>query len=289
MVSKYRSGIIQEQRQTGRRSVPWCVALLSLCLAMGLTGVRPAAAGLSTVGVAPITAEADVQPGSTYTASIRVQNEASSDPGAPPSSPVRIKVYAVDWTLTPDGTPQFAAAGTLPGSCAKWVEINPAEFDLQPGQIQEVRYTLMVPPDARGTYHTILMFEAGGQPVKLRGGGMTVIGRVGSTLYITVGPHHRSGHIVGFRATATGVSLSVANEGDDHLRLTGGIMVKDSAGKLVREEKLSGAVVLPHHDNRRQLKLSWATPLPAGEYTVTAIVDYGGEELLGAETHITIP
>ena len=57
----------------------------------------------------------------------------------------------------------------------------------------------------------------------------------------------------------------------------------------MREEKLPGAVVLPHHDNRRELNVSWTTPLPTGEYTVTAIVDYGGEELLGAETPIKLP
>ena len=133
------------------------------------------------------------------------------------------------------------------------------------------------------------MFESGDQPAKLRGGGMTVVGRVGSTLYVTAGPHHKSGRIVRFDATATGISLALANERDDHLRLTGGVTVKDSAGKVVREEKLPGAVVLPRPNNRRQLGLGWARPLPAGEYTVTAIVDYGGEELLGAETHIKLP
>src|SRR5438876_1065194 len=92
------------------------IALLGLALAV--VGARPAAVGLSVLGVAPVMSEADVQPGSAYTASIRVQNEATPDPGAAPASPVRIKVYAMDWTLTPDGTPRFAAAGTLPGSCA---------------------------------------------------------------------------------------------------------------------------------------------------------------------------
>jgi P pilus assembly chaperone PapD len=239
--------------------------------------------------VAPITVETDVQPGTAYTASIQVRNEAAPSPIASPPSALRIKVHPMDWTMGLDGTPRFVAAGTLPGSCSKWLEVNPAEFDLQPGQTQEVRYTLTVPAEARGTYRTVLMFEPGSQPVKLRNGGMNVVGRVGSILYATAGPHRKSGRIIGFSATAAGMSLALENTGDDHLRLTGGITVKDGAGKVVREEKLPGAVVLPHQDNRRQLSLTWATPLPAGEYSVTVVVDYGGEELLGADTPIKVP
>src|SRR5207247_9208074 len=148
--------------------------------------------------------------------------------------------------------------------------------------------TLTVPPDARGTYRMVLMSEPGSQPVKLRGGGVNVVGRVGSIVYATAGPHRKSGRIIGFSATAMGMSLALENTGDDHLRLTGGVTVKDSAGKVVREEELPGAVVLPHQDNRRRLSLTWTTSLPAGEYTVTAVDDYGGEELLGAETSIKV-
>ena len=85
------------------------------------------------------------------------------------------------------------------------------------------------------------------------------------------------------------MSLTLENSGDDHLRLLGGVTVKDGTGKVVRDEKLPGAVVLPHHDNRRQLSRNWSAPLPSGDYTVTAVIDYGGEELLGAETHIRAP
>jgi hypothetical protein len=273
-------------RQGGKWG-PVGAALLSLGPA--LLGARPAAAAQSVFGVAPITVETDVQPGSTYTASIQVRNEAVPSATAVAPAPMRIKVYAMDWTMAPDGTPRFVAPGTLPDSCSKWLEVNPAEFDLPAGQTQEVRYTLAVPPGVRGTFHTILMFEPGGQPVKIRGGGMTVIGRVGSILYATVGPHHKSGRIIGFSATATGISLALQNDGDDHLRLTGAVTLKDSASKVVREEKLPAAVVLPHHDNRREISLRWSAPLPSGDYTVTAVIDYGSEELLGAETHIKVP
>ena len=281
---------VTARRPCARRWEAWaCAGAALLILGLVPLGARPASAEQSVFGVAPITAEADVQPGSAYTASIQVRNEAVSATTASAPAPLRIKVYAMDWTMALDGTPRFVPAGTLPGSCSKWLEVNPAEFDLPPGQTQEVRYTLTVPADARGTYHTVLMFEPGGQPVKVRGGGMTVIGRMGSILYATAGPHRKSGRIIGFSATAAGMSLTLENSGDDHLRLLGGVTVKDGTGKVVRDEKLPGAVVLPHRDNRRQLGLNWSAPLPAGDYTVTAVIDYGGEELLGAETHIRAP
>jgi P pilus assembly chaperone PapD len=266
----------------------WWAALGLFCLSFTPIGAGPARAQIS-LNVVPMTVEADVQSGSSYTASVRVQSEPSGQPTAGSHLPMRIKVSVLDWTLTLDGTPQFVAPGTFPGSCSRWVQVNPAEFDLKQGQVQEVRYTLTVPPDARGTYRTILMFEPGRPPARSRREGMTIVGRVGSIIYATVGPHHKSGQISQFGATATGMSLTLENKGDDHLRLTGAVQVKDQTGKVVREEKLPASVVLPRHDNRRQLRLNWSKSLPAGNYTITAILDYGGEELLGAETPITVP
>jgi P pilus assembly chaperone PapD len=263
----------------------WCAAFGLFCLSLTPIGTGSALAQIS-LNVVPMTVEADVEAGSSYTASIRVQSEPSAQPAA---TPMRIRVSVMDWTLTLDGTPQFVAASTLPGSCSRWVQVNPAEFELKPGEVQEVRYTLTVPPDARGTFRTILMFEPGRPPARSREQGMTIVGRVGSIIYATVGPHHKSAQISQFSATATGLSLTLENKSDDHLRLTGTVQVKDQTGKVVRDEKLPAAVVLPRPDNRRQLRLNWSRPLPAGQYTITAILDYGGEELLGAETPISVP
>jgi hypothetical protein len=57
----------------------------------------------------------------------------------------------------------------------------------------------------------------------------------------------------------------------------------------MKRPSLPAAVVLPQHDNRREISLHWSAPLPSGDYTVTAVIDYGSEELLGAETHIKVP
>ena len=111
---------VSARRPCARRWEAWaCAGAALLILGLVPLGARPAAAEQSVFGVAPITAEADVQPGSTYTASIQVRNEAASSPAAAAPSAMRIKVYAMDWTMALDGTPRFVPAGTLSGSCSK--------------------------------------------------------------------------------------------------------------------------------------------------------------------------
>ena len=47
--------------------------------------------------------------------------------------------------------------GTIPGSCAPWIQVNPSEFDIAPGSEVEVRYTAHVPADtASGTYRAVI-------------------------------------------------------------------------------------------------------------------------------------
>jgi P pilus assembly chaperone PapD len=59
--------------------------------------------------------------------------------------PLHISSSVVDWKLTPDGDYQYAEAGTEKSSCAKWIQLNPPEFNVAPGKSVRVRYSITPP------------------------------------------------------------------------------------------------------------------------------------------------
>ncbi len=123
--------------------------------------------------VSPIRAEHQVQAGEMETNVVRVQNLGDE--------PLRIQVSLQDWQLERQGELRFSRPGTHPRSLARWLELNPTDFQLQPGQWGEIRYTLTVPTSAApGSYWTALLVD--GQAVKpgtVTPKRMTLVGRGG--------------------------------------------------------------------------------------------------------------
>ena len=124
---------------------------LFIFFAVCLLGVIPAKAQMSIM-VTPIRVEHQVQAGANETNVIEIRNE-----GAEPS---RISVHAEDWTMDRKGTVSFSPAGGDPSSCANWLEINPTDFRLDPGQARQIRYSLTVPAEAKdGGYRAAIALE----------------------------------------------------------------------------------------------------------------------------------
>lgn len=237
--------------------------------------------------VDPMTLETAATAGTPQTGVVTISNPLSGRPGEL-GIPARLRVYAQDWTLDRQGTPQFTRPGTTPGSCSGWLRINPVEVVVPPGQSRPVRYTFTVPPGASGTYHTILMFETTPTPMQQGQRVVNINGRIGSALYIQIGPQVRRARITGFSVTPQDATLTVENTGNSHIRLKGTLQFRDGDGHLVQQVPLPGGVVLPGADNVRELRLK-TPPFQHGAYAVTALLDYGGEVLAGARTHVHLP
>src|SRR5689334_976828 len=85
-------------------------------LALGLVFNRPAVAQTAGLGVHPPRLELEMQPGTQKTVSFEVE--------APPSDqPVRgrLLISLTDWNLTRNGSMEFFASGSHPGSAAPWI------------------------------------------------------------------------------------------------------------------------------------------------------------------------
>jgi len=284
--------VIQRERYSGAMaragSSGLALILLMSSILTPLGGNRPADAATS-LGVDPLTVEADARAGEDFVGVINVQ--LTTDPGTKNALPEHILIRPADWDMKPDGALQFAPPGTFPHCCTSWVEVNPAEFDLNPGQSVEVRYTVHLPPNLpNGTYWTAILSRTMAIPAPGEKG-LMISSAVATILYLTVGPHDRKGRITGFSADTSGTRLTLVNEGSDPLRITGNLDIVNSSGKLVRELDLTGAVALPGENREREINLTFPPDLklPPGQYQLTALLDYRGDALIGARTHLEIP
>src|SRR5208337_4671875 len=171
-------------------------AVLLICLAICLLGVIPANAQMSIM-VSPIRVELQVKAGTNETNVIEIRNEGTE--------PARIAVHAEDWTMDRKGNVSFSPAGGDPCSCAKWIQLNPTDFRLDPGQARQVRYSLTVPAEAKeGGYRAAI--ELDGIPTQDQGGPakkrMTFRGRIVVMAYATVGNPEIRAQFQDFQVTA---------------------------------------------------------------------------------------
>ena len=100
-------------------------------------------------------------------------------------------MYALDWSLDRLGAPQFGKPNTLPGSCTSWIQVNPTDLVVPPGEKREVRYTAKVPEGVQGTYRSVIFLENVPPPNVSGGRSIAINGRIGSILYLQVGPQSR--------------------------------------------------------------------------------------------------
>jgi P pilus assembly chaperone PapD len=251
-----------------------------------LVGTAPVRAADLSFSVEPMTTEITAQAGGEHTGVIRVKCEA---PAESHDAPLRLRIYPMDWTLDRKGGPQFLKPGTTPGSCSNWLQVNPVELTVAPGETQVVRYTIRLPEGAQGTFRTILMFESAPEPTKTGPRMMAINGRIGSTLYVQAGPQAKRARITGFTVGPESTQVTVENTGTSHLRLQGVLQFRDQSGQMVRQVSLPGAVVLPGENNVREIRLETPRMPTGGTYAVTVLLDYGGEVLVGARAHVTMP
>ncbi|MCS7218315.1 MAG: P pilus assembly protein, chaperone PapD [Thermus sp.] len=253
-----------------------------------LLSLLPLAQAQTGVGVSPPRALYPASPGSSLTGTVAVDH-----PGR--SGTLQVEVLLQDVLLQPDGRPLYLDPGSHPRSLARWLSVTPLAFFLQPQGVQEVRYTLQVPPGVQpGTYWGVIFFEsapAGGR----QGGegiGIRVRARVGHVVYVEVGQVSRSGRIQGFRYQPPGgdapaqVRLVFQNTGTGLLRLKGRVEVRDLQGRPVAQAEVPETASLPGATH--EIPAPLAKALEPGRYLVLAVLDYGNPNLIAGEGRIEV-
>jgi hypothetical protein len=262
------------------------VVTVSAVLALSLSPATGLADTLS-FAVEPMTSEVTAKAGVQHTGVITVRHQGT--PGQQGVEPIRLRIYAMDWSLNRAGQPEFLKPGAMPGSCSAWVRFNPVEVNLTPGESKPVRFTMDIPAGAQGTFHTVIMFESAPRPARVGQQVVGLNGRIGSTVYVHVGTSVKRARVAQFSVSPSGANLTIENTGTSHVRLKGTLQFRDESGRMVQQMPLPGAVILPGKSNVRDLSIEMPKTLRPGKYQVTALLDYGGEVLLGARANVTLP
>ncbi len=244
-------------------------------------------AGVADVGVGPLTLIIEAGPGEGGSGYFKVVNDGDA--------PEEVTVSLADWTLDRDGGIRFLEPGTLERSLAPWIEYSPATFKLEPGAVQRVEFSFTVPAEAKGD-HWALFFVEGSKvtPVAETTGALqTSVGvkvRYGVKVFQHDPEAEKQGRITDMELlSTTPVQLRVvfANTGESVLfRVIGRVEIRDATGATVRTLPIEEFTVLP--GGERELIVEDQEELSPGDYIALAIIDFGGDYLVGHQLQFRI-
>jgi hypothetical protein len=233
--------------------------------------------------------ELRASPGASVSSTVNVRHPATIDTAA-----MKVKPYLRDLALPVSGTQTFPAAGSTPNSLARWIQVSPATFTLNPGKTQPVRYTVSVPAGtAPGLYWGALFFDAEADRAASKSGTTTINYQVdvGQIIYVQVGEGVFGGRLTGVAARMTGetldVNATIANDGSTLIRAAGRAQVRDQrSGALIASVPIDESVALP--GNRRTFAGQGKLTLPRGQYTVLIAMQYAPGKFFTGQTALEV-
>lgn len=228
--------------------------------------------------IQPIKVSKTLEPGQSFSGSIRLSNASSED--------VKAELSVEDFIPTA-GTSNISFVGRAEGNTTvkDWITINvPSDFVFKKDETKEIPYTIVAPEGAEpGGHFGVLFFKA--TPIDEQGQ-LKIGTRVGVLIFITIpGNSLQKGKILDFKAPKFVQSKSVSfgidfeNTGTVHFEPKGEITIKNILGKEVGKVEVSGQTVLP--TGRREIQASWVTDgVLIGKYSAgVTLFDGEGNEL----------
>jgi hypothetical protein len=258
---------------------PWrFLKVLGTIATFGLALAAPSAADIS-VDVYPAKYELTTGPGKQETFPITVRNTSTAA--------VHIVASLSDYAVGPTGNYAFAAPGKSPYSLSKTISINPREFDLEPGSFTQVRFSVDVPPTASGEYSNLVFFTT--RPTR-KGGGLSIVERIASKIYVIIPESTRIGGEVDDVKTQSlsdgqHYLVDFRNTGNAHIYLSGRVEIKQGGALVDRIAFPQGLLV---ERAGKRLIDAVGKKLAPGSYSVVALVDYGGPNLVAGQANITV-
>jgi len=254
------------------------LTILAGCATFGLALTLPSSADIS-VDVSPAKYELSTQPGKQETFPITVRNTSGAA--------VHIVASLSDYSVGPSGNYALAAPGKSPFSLSNEISINPREFDLEPGSFAQVRFSVDVPAAARGEYSSLVFFTT--RPTR-KGGGLSIVERIASKIYVIIPESTRiSGEVDDVKAQALDDGqhylVNFHNTGNAHVYLSGRVEIKQGAAVVDRISFPQGMLV---ERAGKRLIDAVGKKLAPGSYSVVAMVDYGGPNLVAGQANITV-
>ena len=250
-----------------------------MCLVLGMAS--PVLAGGLSVSGGKI--ETSVSPGSNSTYVITVSNAST----APMDIGVTIEGYGV--SLTNDFIGLTPSDDTNPYSARTWLSVTPSNFNLNPGDSQNVTVTVNVPAGTgKGGRYAIVMIQTIPPP----GQQVATVSAVAARVLLTV-----SGYGVDTSSQITGVTqvnstsqapaavmVTLADSGNFYLYPEIDVTLMKGNQVMATGSVDTGWPLLPGYSRQYQLNLTGNATLPSGSYEAEIEVKDGSGNTVTQKT-----
>jgi len=254
---------------------------LGLALAGAALWLAPRAV---TAQVSVDQAEVFLDPGvnGRRVASFNVTNEGGS--------PAQATIYLADWDRNEDGEHRFEAAGTLPHSCASYLQVFPLTIRLPAAARQAVRLTLSGTDSLRTACWSIAFVETSA-PSTGTGRQIRYVTRLGVKIYALPQGLTKEGEVedIGLQPGDSGgkrIVLRFHDTGGMPLWVHGTVEYRRADNSVAATDSIPEFPVLP--DAHRRVSVP-VRKLPAGSYLALALLDYSGSEIAAGQIPLEVP
>jgi hypothetical protein len=241
-----------------------------------------------TIEVSPPQQDLTADPGSVVSFKVKVRNAGPRD--------MSLKATVEDFTAKGDEG-QVTLGPSNQYSVVSWVSVEPAQFTVKSGEIQEVNATVSIPGNAAGGRYGSVIFSTDPTITPQNGEVAALSQQVAALFLLNInGPKTEKLNIESFSAPKflefgpVPFSLVYSNTGNIHLKPQGLINVSDMFGHKATDVTVTGYNVYP--GAKRQVNVKWDKRMIIGKYTANAIVYTGGtnnDTMTATVTFIVFP
>lgn len=252
--------------------------------------VSPAKAGAQqTIIISPPTVSHSLNPSEQTESVIKVRNASNT--------PLSFSATVYDFIVEDsNGAPHLLDPGTLSNrfSARSWITAYPQTFSLKPNDLQEVRYAIQPPSNARpGGHYAALLFSVK-KETSITNSRTAVESNIGSLVLITIaGPIREEARIITFSTPLfreygpVNVFLSIQNTGDLHIKPAGEFVLSDMFGRVIQKQSLAQTNIFP--EASRDYQTTLGSKILLGRFKISLKASYGNKNLpLVASTYIWI-
>ncbi|HEY6854263.1 MAG TPA: hypothetical protein VI139_08445 [Gemmatimonadales bacterium] len=214
-------------------------------------------------------------------------------------SVVQARIYLMDWSREESGELRFTAVGSVPQSCARYVQVFPLSLRLPPHTSQAVRVGLAGADSLPTACWSIAFVEVANAGAGT-GRRIDYITRIGVKIYVIPPGLAKDGEVeeMAIVRAPTGAARAKADTSRDHVtvafRNSGGLplIVKGTVefrridNSVAAHDTVQTVPVLP--GARRRINV----PLPAlasGHYIALVLLDFGGAEVAAGQIPLDVP
>lgn len=202
---------------------------------------------------------------------------------------VQATIRLEDWDRSKDGTNNWYAYGSKPGSCGHTLSVFPLTVALEPGAQQSIRLAL----DSTATVDHECWAGAIVETVQPRivgGRNVAYMIRTATKIYVQPAALSLHGEVAAIRMLRSDSSSAPArdslievefeNTGGKHVEATGELQIRRPDNSIAATVKLPVFYTLVGAKSTQRVAMP---TLPPGRYVVLAVLDYSGDELAAGQ------